>query len=100
VGTKSPDMLNTNIKSLSDLKTQEVVANIRKIREFRNYTQDYLAAKLNISQNAYSKIELGYSSITLHRLIEITEILEISLIELINYSGEDISQMKFAVKAS
>jgi transcriptional regulator with XRE-family HTH domain len=93
-------MLNTNIKSLSDLKTQEVVANIRKIREFRNYTQDYLAAKLNISQNAYSKIELGYSSITLHRLIEITEILEISLIELINYSGDDISQMKFAVKAS
>jgi transcriptional regulator with XRE-family HTH domain len=93
-------MFNTGIKSLSDTKTQEIVANIRKIREFRNYTQDYLAAKLNISQNAYSKIELGYSSITLHRLIEISEILEISLVELINFGGEDMTQIKFAVKAS
>jgi transcriptional regulator with XRE-family HTH domain len=92
-------MFNAGIKSLSDSKTQEVIANIRKIREFRNYTQDYLAAKLNISQNAYSKIELGYSSITLHRLIEITEILEISLVELINFGG-DMAQIKFTVKAS
>lgn len=39
-------------------KTKVVASNIRKIRELRNYTQDYLAAKLGISQNAYSKIEL------------------------------------------
>ena len=61
--------------SLSDLKTKEIVSNIRKIREFRNYTQDYLAAKLGISQNAYSKIELGYSIITLSRLANISDIL-------------------------
>lgn len=85
---------------MSDLKTQEIIANIRKIREFRNYTQDYLAAKLNISQNAYSKIELGYSSITLNRLINIAGILEISLVELINFSGEDVSFMKLTEKAS
>lgn len=75
--------------AISDLKTKAIVANIRKVRELRNYTQDYLAAKLNISQNAYSKIELGYSSITLRRLIEIAEILEISLTDLVNAESND-----------
>jgi transcriptional regulator with XRE-family HTH domain len=76
------------MKSLSDSKTKAVAANIRKIREFRNYTQDYLAAKLKISQNAYSKIELGYSNITLSRLVNIAEILEIDLVNLITSDAE------------
>ncbi|MDF2432642.1 MAG: hypothetical protein JWP44_2273 [Mucilaginibacter sp.] len=79
--------------SKSDLKVKEVVANIRKIREYKNYTQDYLAAKLKISQNAYSKIELGYSSITLTRLISIAEILKVDLVDLINSDGEEIIQL-------
>ena len=78
------------MRSLSDLKTKEIVTNIRKVREFRNYTQDYLAAKLQISQNAYSKIELGYSSITLTRLIQIAEILQIEIVDIVSSTGEDI----------
>jgi len=84
------------MKSTSDSKTKEIVTNIRKIREFRNYTQDYLAAKLKISQNAYSKIELGYSSITLNRLVEIAEILEIDLVDLVCYDSENVIQLKLA----
>ena len=71
------------MRSVSESKTKAVVFNIRRTRENRNYTQDYLAAKLGISQNAYSKIELGYSNITLNRLVEIAEILEVDLVELI-----------------
>lgn len=82
------------MKSTSDAKTKTVAANIRKIREFRNYTQDYLAAKLDISQNAYSKIELGYSNITLNRLIHIAQILEIDITDLINFNQEEIVQLK------
>lgn len=67
------------MKKIVDKRTKAVAANIRKIREYRNYTQDYLAAKLEISQNAYSKIELGYSNITLQRLIHIALILEVEL---------------------
>jgi len=81
------------MRSISDLKTRAIVANIRKIRESRNYTQDYLAAKLKISQNAYSKIELGYSNITLNRLLEIGEILEVELADLI-CPGKDVIQLK------
>jgi transcriptional regulator with XRE-family HTH domain len=82
------------MRSISDLKTRAIVSNIRKIREYRNYTQDYLAAKLQISQNAYSKIELGYSNITLNRLIEIAVILEVELIALVSADSDVILQLK------
>ena len=86
------------MRSISDLKTKQIVSNIRKIREFRNYTQDYLAAKLQISQNAYSKIELGYSSITINRLIEIAELLEVELVDMICSEGEEIIMLKLSNK--
>lgn len=66
-----------------DLKTRNVTENIRKIREAKRLTQEYLAEKLGISQNAYSKIELGYSQITLYRLFQITTVLDVEVIELL-----------------
>jgi transcriptional regulator with XRE-family HTH domain len=71
------------MKNTLDKKTLAVSSNIRKIREFRNYTQDYLAAKLGISQNAYSKIELGYSKLTLDRLFKISALLDVEAANLI-----------------
>ncbi|RVU01747.1 XRE family transcriptional regulator [Mucilaginibacter limnophilus] len=71
------------MKDALSVKIKSVAANIRKIREEKNYTQEYLAAKLKISQNAYSKIELGYTKITLERLFQIAEVLETGAIELI-----------------
>lgn len=71
------------MKDLLDLKPENVATNIRKVREFRNYTQDYLAAKLTISQNAYSKIELGYSKLTVERLFHIASVLDVKVTELI-----------------
>jgi len=73
-----------------NFKIRSVATNIRKIREHRNYTQEYLAAKLKISQNAYSKIELGYTKITLERLFQIAQILEVNLIDLINTDHSDL----------
>ena len=67
-------------------KVKAVATNIRNKREELNYTQEYLAAKLSISQNAYSKIELGYTKITVERLFQIAEILDTDLIELIKTS--------------
>lgn len=77
------------MKDTADLKPKIVAGNIRKIREFRNYTQDYLAAKLLISQNAYSKIELGYSKITLDRLFQIAVILDVEVMQLICFDHAD-----------
>ncbi|MCQ6960542.1 helix-turn-helix domain-containing protein [Mucilaginibacter aquariorum] len=65
-------------------RAKAVAANIRSKRIELNYTQEYLAAKLNISQNAYSKIELGYTKITVERLFQIADILETEIVELLN----------------
>ena len=73
-------------------KIRAVAINIRKIRESKDFTQDYLAMKLAISQNAYSKIELGYTKITVERLFQIAQILEVDPVYLINADG-DLSRL-------
>ncbi|TCD03352.1 helix-turn-helix domain-containing protein [Pedobacter psychroterrae] len=80
------------MKEAASLKAKTVAGNIRKVRDVRNYTQDYLAAKLGISQNAYSKIELGYSKITLERLFTISTILEIEVMQLLDADSTDFIQ--------
>ncbi|TLV01070.1 helix-turn-helix domain-containing protein [Dyadobacter luticola] len=76
-----------------EAKIRSVAQNIRKIREFRDYTQEYLAMKLGISQNAYSKIELAYTRITLERLIQIAQILEVDSVDLIKGNSEDLIRL-------
>ena len=82
------------MKEKLKLEMKAVAANIRKVREYRNYTQDYLAAKLEISQNAYSKIELGYSKITLDRLFHIALILEVEVMELLQFDAEKYNRRR------
>ena len=68
--------------------TQQIVGEIRerikRIRLEKGYSQDYMADMLNISQNAYHKLERGHSRINLQKFIEIARILEIETSELIN----------------
>jgi transcriptional regulator with XRE-family HTH domain len=69
--------------------TQEVAEKIRKARLHKNYSQDYLAAKLKISQNAYSKIECGYTKVPLERLIVIAQVLDVKLTNLLGAINAD-----------
>jgi transcriptional regulator with XRE-family HTH domain len=78
------------MKDALDLKIKKVAQNIRKIREYRNYTQEYLAAKLRISQNAYSKIELGHTRITIDRLLYIADVLGVDPIAILNIDDSEI----------
>ena len=52
---------------------------LRVYREFRNYSQEYIAEKLGITQNAYSRIETNQTRITADRLRQIADILSIPL---------------------
>src|SRR5471030_1740572 len=73
-----------------NFKINAIAANIRNKREYRNYTQEYLAAKLTISQNAYSKIEFGYTKITLDRLFSIAIILDVDPVDLISFENSGL----------
>jgi transcriptional regulator with XRE-family HTH domain len=76
-----------------NFKIKAIATNIRKLRENRNYTQEYLAAKLDISQNAYSKIELGYTKITVERLFQIAEILDFDVIDFISPDKPELMKL-------
>lgn len=61
---------------------------IRKLREIKGYTQDYMANKLQISQRAYSKLERNEQKISFDRLQSISNILEINPIELLQFDEQ------------
>ena len=72
---------------------QLIIAKIKFIRNQREYSQDYLAAKLCITQNAYSKMELGKTQLSIATLFKIAVILEVEVRELLDItSGNNASQ--------
>lgn len=62
--------------------------NIKKLRELRNYTQTYMSIQLEISLSAYSKIERDETKISLKRLEQISEILNVSINGIIQFDEQ------------
>ena len=60
---------------------------VRKIRESKEYSQEYMAAKLDITQPSYARIESGSTRLSTDRLEKIALILDVKP-ELIMYFGE------------
>lgn len=60
-----------------------ITGKIRLRREYLNYTQAYVAGKLGISQNAYSKIESGQTNFSVKRLYEIMQVLDANVVDFI-----------------
>lgn len=56
---------------------------IRKLRELRNYTQEYMAEHLKVGQNTYSRWENGEVEPKLTHLRTIAEVLEVPVEELL-----------------
>jgi transcriptional regulator with XRE-family HTH domain len=63
----------------------KVGSNIKKLRELRNYTQEYMAEALKITQAGYSKIEKDGTDITFKKLVQIAEILEVKLADILEF---------------
>ena len=60
---------------------------IGRIRESKEWSQEQMAEKLNMSLNGYAKIERGETKLYLDKLEQIAQILDIDVVELIQ-SGE------------
>ena len=58
--------------------------NIKRLRLANNLTQQIIAEKLNISQNAYSLIENGKTKIDIQRIHQFASIFNVDSAELIN----------------
>lgn len=63
---------------------------IKSLREGMGKKQDELAQKLGITQEMYSKLENGHAEISLTRLADIANALEISAKDIINFDEKNI----------
>lgn len=63
--------------------TKNVASKIRKMREFKALSQEYVAGQLEISQRQYQRIESGGQDLGLRRLEEICKVLEVKPSELL-----------------
>jgi transcriptional regulator with XRE-family HTH domain len=72
----------------------QIRENIRRMREFRNLNQEDVAEQLRLSTRAYANIENGRAGLDIERLLQIADVLKISLIRLLTLhlnAGEDIA---------
>ena len=63
---------------------------IRKVRELKGFSQQDMAEKLQMSQNNYSKIELGRVTVSMDRFQEIAEILEIEPMKIMDFDESQV----------
>ena len=73
-----------------DLQAMQIGNKIKKIRELKNFTQNYMADSLGISQSAYSKIELGELEVTMSRLEKIAEIFKMKTEDVLSFNDKMI----------
>lgn len=63
---------------------------IRMVRETKNWSQEDMAVKLNMSTNGYTKIERGETSLNLVKLEKIAAIFGMDVIELMSVSDKSV----------
>ncbi|MEO5569522.1 MAG: helix-turn-helix transcriptional regulator [Bacteroidia bacterium] len=64
--------------------------NIKRIRELKNLSQEYVANNLGISQSAYSRRELGMVKTDADMLKDIAEILEVTVDDVIHFHEKNL----------
>ncbi len=66
-----------------DAVKEKVIGNIKTIRETKNYSEEYMADKMGISQSTYNRKENGEGDFTLTELINMAGVLEVPLVKII-----------------
>ncbi len=77
------------MKFSSESKSK-IGSKIRKLRELRNYTQEYVAQKIEMTATGYGKIERGDNDLSFQKLEKISAILGIGILEILSFENDDI----------
>ncbi|WP_370630262.1 helix-turn-helix domain-containing protein [Pedobacter sp. D749] len=72
------------LSEMNEIRYKKVSEKIRIVRLTLGYSQEYMAQELGISQNVYSKNERNMKDVSLERVIQICEILNIPFEGLLN----------------
>ena len=68
----------------------DISDNIKKFRELKGIGRKEIAAELNLSLSAYSKIERGEVDLTISRIQQIAQILGVDISQLLNFDASQI----------
>jgi len=64
----------------------EIGTKVKKLRELRNFTQEFMAASLEMTPSGYGKIERNESEVTYQKLEKIAEVLGIKIEDIVNFN--------------
>ncbi|MAC96414.1 MAG: transcriptional regulator [Flavobacteriales bacterium] len=84
-------MTENNIQDIID----QVIDNIIQKRKKKGWTHENMALELGLSPAAYHKIESQTTKLSLKRLLEICEVLEVEIAELFGFSTHKIYNQEF-----
>lgn len=77
----------------------KVGSKIRKIRELKGYSQEYVASQLSLTTKGYSNIENNITKVSIERLASICSIFEITPEAMIDFDLEkSIKEVSFLSK--
>ena len=68
----------------------DIAGNIKKIRELKGIGRKEIAAELNLSLSAYSKLERGEVDLTISRIQQIAQILDVDMSQLLNFDANQV----------
>jgi transcriptional regulator with XRE-family HTH domain len=75
--------MNGNIDPINEADI--IISNIKKFRELKNITREQIADELELSASGYSKIERGEIELSVTRLFQIANILDIEVSKIMNF---------------
>lgn len=70
------------------MTTPNVSFKLKALRELNNFSQEYIAQKLEISQAAYSKIENGSTQLSLEHLTKLSELYKLTPNDLLGWNDK------------
>ncbi len=69
---------------------QNIYTNIRKFRELKSITREWIAGELDMSVSGYSKLERGEVDITLSKIYRIAEVLQVNPEQLLSFDAAQV----------
>jgi transcriptional regulator with XRE-family HTH domain len=68
--------------------TQDTAKKVKKLRELKGYTQEYMATELEVSTRQYQRIESGEIDLTLGKIEQIAKLLELSPVQVMGFDDK------------
>ncbi len=75
---------------MNDTNNINLNTKIRALREMKNWSQEQMAERVNMSKNGYAKVERGETRLTVETLDRISQAFDMDLVELISISDKGL----------